>query len=70
VSACWADPLSRAERRELSARLLHATRAFGAASGLAKRTGENRLAFALVLASGDTAVLYTDITERAGEATS
>jgi len=70
MSACWADPLSRAERRVLTGKLLRATRAFGAAGGLAKRTGEHRLAMALVLASGDTAVLYTDITERAQEATS
>jgi len=70
MSACWADPLSRDERRELAGKLMRATRLLGAASGVAKRTGEHRLAFALVLASGDTAVLYTDITERAKEATS
>ena len=63
MSARWADPLSRAERRELAGKLMRATRLFGAA---ATAPGDGRLAMSLVLASGETAVLYTDITERAG----
>ena len=70
MSACWADPLTRDERRELAGKLMRATRLLGVASGVAKRTGEKRLAFALVLASGETAVLYTDLTERAKAARS
>ena len=70
MSARWADPLSRAERRELAGKLMRATRRFGDASGVAKRQGDGWPGIQLVLASGETAVLYTDLTEHAREATS
>ena len=66
MSALWADPLSRDERRELAGKLLSATRHSGEASVVASSRGEARLGMQLVLASGEAAVLYTDITERAG----
>lgn len=68
--ACWADPLSREERRELAGKLMRATHMFGAASGVAVRQGDGLLGMSLVLASGEAAVLYTDITERARAAAS
>ncbi len=67
MSTCWADDLSRGERRELAGKLMRAVRRFGAAT---TAPGDGRLAMSLVLASGETAVLYTDLTERAKAARS
>ena len=67
MSARWADPLSRAERAELAGKLLRAYQRFSVAT---TAPGDGRLGMQLVLASGETAVLYTDITERAREARS
>lgn len=64
-AACWADPLSRKERRELSAKLARACRISFAASRVSHRQGDDDLAMGLVEASADMSDLHLDVTERA-----
>jgi hypothetical protein len=62
---CWADPLSRNERRELSRKLARACRLAYAASRVSHRQGDDGLALSLVKASADMSDLHLDVTERA-----
>jgi hypothetical protein len=67
VSAgCWADPLSRAERRELAGKLARACHLSHAASiEVTAREGECELARSLVEVSMDCSSVHLDVTERA-----
>ena len=70
MSGCWADPLSRAERRALAEKLARSCRLFYAAAGVTRRTGEPDLALSLTKTSADMSDLHLDVTERAEVATS
>lgn len=70
AAACWADPLSRKERRELREKLARASRVFYAAGRVSRRQGDDDLALMLVRASGDMQDLHLDVTERAEVPTS
>lgn len=65
MAACWADPLSRTERRVLAEKLARTCRLFYGAAGIARRTGEDDLSLSLVDASADMSDLHLDVTERA-----
>lgn len=65
VSPCWADPLSKTERRVLAAKLARACkRSYDARIGLA-RPGTFDLSFAVVEFSAECSSLHLDVTERA-----
>lgn len=65
MTACWADPLSRKERRELSARLARSCRISYAAGRVSHRQGDDSLALLLTMTSADMSDLHLDVTERA-----
>jgi len=67
---CWADPLSRAERRELAAKLARACRITYSAARVAARTNEPELSLMLTKTSADASDLHLDVTERAEVAAS
>jgi hypothetical protein len=64
---CWADPLTRKERREVAGLLARASHHFWAAAEprLPDAYGAHALAFALAACSAEMADLRIDVTERA-----
>lgn len=66
MSRCWADPLTRTERRELAAKLARACRLFHSGSRVAGRSGDAKASLAMTLTSAEMANLHTDVTRRAG----
>jgi hypothetical protein len=70
MTACWADPLSRAERRLLAEKLARACRLTYGVARVAGRHDEPVLSLALVKISADMSDLHLDVTERAEVATS
>jgi hypothetical protein len=63
TAACWADPLSRTERRALREKLARASkRSWDAAGPGLFPTGDSA---ALVLISAEMSDLHLDVTERA-----
>jgi hypothetical protein len=64
TDTCWADPLSRMERKELRLKLARAGKRFwDAADASSIRRGS--LGNALLKASAEMADLHLDVTERA-----
>lgn len=71
---CWADPLSRKERRELARKLARSCkRSYRASRFVVARDpqpADIEAMRALTLTSADASDLYTDVTERAEVASS
>ena len=65
TDTCWADPLTRAERRQLAAKLARACRLAYASRSVVHRTGETALVISLTLLSADLSELHLDVTEHA-----
>lgn len=68
ADGCWADPLSRTERRELARMLARACkRAYSAAweTQCSVPPGESRVISSLVQTSAEMSDLHLDVTERA-----
>ena len=71
TTTCWADPLTRKERRELASRLARACGAVWRARTHWKGDDrETAMVAQCILASTDMAELHLDVTERAKVATS
>lgn len=66
TATCWADPLTRMERRELRLKLARACKR----SHMASRSADAETMTALTLTSVEMTHLYRDVTERAKVATS
>ena len=70
-ATCWADPLTRKERRELARKLARACGEVWRARTRWLGTDEElRMVSQCILASTDMADLHMDVTERAQVATS
>ena len=66
---CWADPLSRAERRELARKLARACTRFYATRDATGLTGflnaDTAITISRTMASAEMSELHLDVTERA-----
>ena len=71
TGTCWADPLSRDERRVLREKLARACKKFWDASGRPRRGPRAATEYRdLVISSAEMSDLHLDVTERAEPAAS